>query len=200
MNLFTTLTENNVVTVRTLINKHNNMSLKKEMLNTGIASTFPELQKMRDEILVWDGDGNVVVVPVKNGIWFQPVKARQPFSHEEGTTLICSLKETRMIHHNPISTIRRADGITAQQVENNFLYFYRATHPDTQPFLKLAPLWLAIPEFQSLLSQFPEGEYSGLNSITEVREPACDITVRVPYVFRPLAPVPEFPSGIARIA
>lgn len=199
-NLLKTLEEKSVTTVRDLITNNQTLFLKKGLIESGMADSFPSMSGMQDELIVWDADGNVFLVPVKNGIWFQPVTARTPQNPTVGT-IIASIKETELIQHNPINTIRRMLGVTSQSLENNRLYFYRAEHPDTEPFLNIHPLWLATEKFHELLARFPEGNYSGLNTIAEVREPKIKLTVELPLSRRSYpAPKNLLPSLDSQIA
>lgn len=190
-NIFKTVKEDQSITVRGLINKHHTLFLKRGLIQAGHASNFPALHGLRDEILVFDEEGNIFPILVRNGVWFERIILRQPHDPTQGQ-IVASLSETRRTSYNPIPTIRRTLGITSQTLENNRLYFYRAEHPDTAPFLNIHPLWIAVPTFMDLLAQFPSGNFSQLHSIPAVKEPACDLTIQRPIMSKPyLMPVPS---------
>jgi hypothetical protein len=193
MNLLATLAGNEAVTVRSLINTHQSMRLKQGLLNAGVAEDSHQLHKIRDELILWDDDGNILLIPVVNGVFFETVTVRTPMNHTKGF-ILASMKETKKVQYNPLTVIRKEDGETVEHIDNNVLYFFRADHPDTAPFLCGSPLWLAVPEFQNLLNLFPEGNYSGLDSITQVREPKCNITTLVPVSTRVKYPDNVFPA------
>lgn len=194
-NLFKTLEEKSFTTVRDLINGNQTLFLKKGLIESGVADGFSSLQGLQDELIVWDTDGNVFLVPVKSGVWFQPVIPRMPHNPTEGT-IIASIGETQRTQHNPIATIRRTFGITTQSLANNRLYFYRAEHPDTEPFLNIHPLWLATDKFHELLARFPDANYSGLNTIMEVREPKVSVIVEIPPSRRSYPAPNRFPVSL----
>lgn len=182
MNLSTVLANNETVTVRNLINANQTFSLKKELISSGFAASTHQLYKIHDEILIWDDEGNVVIVPSMQGVGFHIIKARNANDPTQGV-IVASLNETKKVQYQPVtSTTPDEDG--CEQISNNVMRFYRADHPDTAPFISLSPLWLLVPAFQNLLTRFSEGDYSALDSILQVREPKANISALVPRVNR----------------
>lgn len=170
MNIIQTASEPNAV-VRDLVKTHNKLYLKKGLIDAGLANSFSTLSKLRDEILLWDKEGNVFLVPVTNGVWFDPVSRKRPYDPSNGI-LIASLKDTKVVRYNPMFAHKKVFGFLTEYVSNNTLHFYRSEHEDCEPFLSISPLWLLLPEFRELLERFPEGDYSSLESVTEIVEPS----------------------------
>lgn len=194
MNLLATIANNEVVTVRGIINKHHTLRLKQGLVDAGVATDSHQLHRIRDEIIVWDEDGNVLLIPVINGIWTQPVTLRTLSNPTEGY-IVGSLSDTKAVQYNPISTIKKVIGEDpAEHIEGNVLHFYRSEHPDSLPFMSVSPLWLAVPEFQNLLNRFNEGDFSDIDDVVQVREPKCNITALIPRSSRQKYPLNVFPS------
>lgn len=194
MNLLATLADNEVVTVRGIINKYQTLRLKQGLVGAGAAVDTHQLHRLRDEIIVWDEDGNVLLIPVINGCWTQPVTLRTPSNPSQGS-IVASLKETKKVQYNPITTTHKTLGEAPTEViNNNLLHFYRSEHPDTMPFMSVSALWLAVPAFQNLLSMFSEGDYSELDNISHVNEPKGNITIIVPASTRKKYPDNVFPA------
>lgn len=194
MNLLATLADNEVVTVRGIINKHHTLNLKRGLVDAGAAVDSHQLHRIRDEIIVWDEEGNVLLIPVINGCWTKPVTLRDPSNPGMGS-IVASLKETKKVQYNPISTIHNIVGEdSTESIDNNLLHFFRSDHPDTMPFMSVSALWLAVPEFQNLLSSFSEGDYSELDKISHVNEPKASITIIVPVSTRKKYPDNVFPA------
>lgn len=194
MNLLATLADNEVVTVRGLMNKHQNLRLKQGLLDAKVAEDNHQLHRIPDEMIVWDEEGNVVFIKIVNGCWTQPVIVRTPNDPTKGS-IVASLNDTKQIYYNPVSTIQKVVGeAPVEVIENNVMHFYRSTHPDTMPYLSISPLWLAVPAFQNLLSTFSEGDYSALDAVTYVREPKCNITTLLPLSTRQKYPQNVFPA------
>ena len=194
MNLLATIANNEVVTVRGVINKHHSLRLKQGLVEAGVAADSNQLHRIRDEIIVWDEEGNVLLIPVITGIWTQPVTLRTLSNPTEGY-IVGSLNETKSVQYNPISTINKVIGEEpAEHIEGNIVHFYRSEHPDTMPFMSVSPLWLAVPAFQNLLYMFSEGDFSGIDDVVQVREPKCDLTAQLPLSTRQKYPQNVFPA------
>lgn len=191
MNLLATIANNDVVTVRGIINNHNTLRLKQGLIDAGVAADTHQLHKIRDDILVWDEDGNIMLIPVVQGVWAQQVKLRTLANPLEGFT-VGGLNETKAVYYNPVSTIKKAPGESpAESIEGNIMHFYRSVHPDSMPFISITPLWLAVPGFQDLLNRFSGGDFSDIDGVLQVREPKCDLTVSIPRSARQ-----QYPSNV----
>ena len=188
MNLLATIADNEAVTVRGLIRLHNSMELKQGLIKAGVAQDNHQLHRVRDELIIWDDEGNVLWMYAVGGVYFKTIELRSPYNPTSGT-IIASLNETKKIHYAPVPAVhveRCNDDelVSSEYLENNCLHFMRADHPDVLPFMSVSPLWLGVPEFQELLNQFSAGDYSDLNSITHVAEPKCGLTVMIPEANR----------------
>jgi hypothetical protein len=197
MNLIATIAGNEAVTVRGLVNKHHSLRLKQGLIEAGVAADNHQLHKIRDELILWDDEGNVLFRYAVNGVWFETVKLRTPYSPTSGV-IIASLRDTKKINYTPVSTIKTIEtddgAIFFEDLENNALHFYRADHPDVLPFMSISPLWLAVPEFQNLLTMFSEGDFSDLYNISQVKEPKCDIVALVPEMTHKKYPENTLPA------
>lgn len=194
MNLLATIANNEVVTVRGIINNHNTLRLKQGLVDAGVAKDSHQLHKIMDEILVWDEDGNILLIPVIHGIWTQPVTVRT-LANPTGGYIVGSLNETKTVQYNPVSTIKKNVGeAPSESTEGNIMHFYRSDHPDSMPFMSISPLWLAVPEFQNLLNRFSEGDFSDIDEVVQVREPKCHITASIPRSSRQKYPLNVFPA------
>lgn len=183
LNILDTLKNNDVTTVRDLVTKHKVLHLKKGLISEGHAKNFVELTGMIDEIIAWDDLGHVVKVPVRGGVWFEEVTLRDPKIPNVGT-IVASLNETVRIQHSPLVVQRSKFGFMVDVVENDFLHFYRSSHPDAAPFFSISPMWLAVLEFHDLLARFPHGDYSDLSTITEVRNERAGLVAPVVGEFK----------------
>jgi hypothetical protein len=196
MNLLATLADNEAVTVRGLVNKHHRLMLKQGLIDAGVAQDNHQLHTIRDEMIIWDDEGNVLFLHVVNGIYFEKVTVRTRTNPAKGY-IVANMNETKLVEYNPVSSIKLVkndidEEILTEQIDNNVLHFYRSDHPDAMPFMSISPLWLAVPEFQNLLNTFSGGNYSDVDDIAEVREPKCNVSTVLP-----LSPRKTYPDDVA---
>ena len=92
MNLLETLADNEVVTVRGLVNKHQRMLLKQGLVDAGIAADNHQLRTIRDEMLIWDEEGNILLLPHVNGIYFEEVTVRTRVNPTKGY-IVANMKD-----------------------------------------------------------------------------------------------------------
>jgi len=139
------------------------LNLRDEVVKEfGLGSKYRKLIP-KSEILVTN---NGVVVGVRHvrdsqswlDVFTQNIPAVALHASEPATQELATfpgLSQTKKIRHYRFwSTVTGAGGLPQRRYTNTVLKLYRAVHVDTAPYLSVPDMWLTVPAFQGLLTEY----------------------------------------------